>query len=83
MENTKFYLKRVISTSGRNLTSVECIKISPAGRNDTCVFVILHLTVTEPLSITNTKNIEQYALPLLIQPYIISDATPQIIPEHL
>ena len=45
-KNTKFYQKRVISTSGRNLTSMECIKISPAGRNDNSVFVIPHLTVT-------------------------------------
>ena len=40
------FIKSVISTSGRNLTPMECIKISPAGRNDNSVFVIPHLTVT-------------------------------------
>ena len=38
-------IKCVISTSGRNLTPIECIKIAPAGRNDNSVFVIPHLTL--------------------------------------
>ena len=50
--NVELQTRCVISTNGRNLTPIECIKISPAGRNDTILIKLSILFVVAPVENT-------------------------------
>ena len=55
--NEELQTYSVISTSGRNLTSFERIKISPAGRNDTLLIKLDILSVIALVENTATHEI--------------------------
>ena len=54
--NVELQTHCVISTSGRNLTSIECLKISPAGRNDTLLIKLSILFVVALVENTATHG---------------------------
>jgi hypothetical protein len=58
--NVELQTHSVISTSGRNLTSIECIKISPAGRNDRLLIKLSILSVIELIENTATHGTCMY-----------------------
>ena len=50
----------VISTSGRNLTSIECIKVSPAGRSDRLLIKLSIMSVVDLIESTASHGAYMY-----------------------